>query len=143
VNALGGAGIQATQLVLEKGSQAVITGRCGPNSFRVLQASGVSIFEGVQGTVREMIDAWKEGQLVQVTQSGGGHGNKRRDTVPSRQIRMKEEAGKTGTALKENPPPEASSHRKKIKLIREEIKNMEERLVELNRKLDQLNKKNS
>lgn len=70
VEADGGAGVQSAQLVLEKGARAVITGRCGPNAFRVLQAAGISIIEGVQGTVREMIQAWKNGRLIRVERPG-------------------------------------------------------------------------
>ncbi len=32
-SAAGGAGMQAAQLVVQKGAKAVLTGRCGPNAY--------------------------------------------------------------------------------------------------------------
>ncbi|MEJ2635752.1 MAG: NifB/NifX family molybdenum-iron cluster-binding protein [Calditrichia bacterium] len=59
----GAAGIQSAQWVVKNGAQAVITGRCGPNAFRVLDAAGVQVFDGAEGTVGEVISAWKNQEL--------------------------------------------------------------------------------
>ena len=45
----GGAGIQAAQLVAQKGVEAVITGDCGPNAYQVLSAAGIPVFVGASG----------------------------------------------------------------------------------------------
>lgn len=59
----GGAGIQAAQLVANKGVQALLTGSCGPNAFQTLEAAGVEVFIGVTGTVKEAAQKYAEGKL--------------------------------------------------------------------------------
>jgi predicted Fe-Mo cluster-binding NifX family protein len=58
-----GAGIQAAQQVIDRGSEVVLTGHCGPNAFRTLQAGGVKVVLDVQGTVRKAIEQFKQGAL--------------------------------------------------------------------------------
>ncbi len=58
-----GAGIQAAQLVANKGVQALLTGSCGPNAFQTLEAAGVEVFIGVTGTVKEAAQKYAEGKL--------------------------------------------------------------------------------
>lgn len=58
-----GAGIQAAQHVVESGAQAVLTGNCGPKAFRVLQAARVPVAVGLQGSVREVVQQFKEGKI--------------------------------------------------------------------------------
>ena len=69
--AASGAGIQAAQFVVEQGAEAVVTGNVGPNAFSVLQASGVPIHLLEGGTVREVVEAYKEGELLN---AGGATG---------------------------------------------------------------------
>jgi len=63
VMAPGGAGIQAAELVANMGTRAVITGNCGPNAYQVLSAAGIDVFVGASGTVREVIEAYRKGEL--------------------------------------------------------------------------------
>ena len=76
VSAMRGAGIQAAQIVVEQGAEAVISGNIGPNAFGVLQSSGVKIFQGIPGTkIKDALAAFEQGQLQEVTQPfGGGFG---------------------------------------------------------------------
>jgi len=60
----GGAGIQSAQLVSEKGAQVVLTGNCGPNAYRTLEAAGLQIMTGASGTAREAIEAYRSGGLA-------------------------------------------------------------------------------
>jgi len=60
----GGAGIQAAQFVTERGAEAVITGNVGPNAFGVFQAAGVPVYQFAGGTVREAVEAHRNGQLA-------------------------------------------------------------------------------
>lgn len=59
----GGAGIQAAQLVADKDVKTVLTGNCGPNAFRTLEAAGIETVIGVDGTVREAVESYKAGKL--------------------------------------------------------------------------------
>lgn len=59
----GGAGIQSAQFVASKGVDVVITGNCGPNAARTLQAAGIKVITGFNGTVRQAIEDFKQGRL--------------------------------------------------------------------------------
>ncbi len=59
----GGAGIQSAQLVSEKDAKVVLTGNCGPNAFRSLEAAGIQVVIGAGGTVREAVEEYKAGRL--------------------------------------------------------------------------------
>jgi len=60
----GGAGIQAAQFVASKGAGAVLTGNCGPNAVQTLGASHVEVFVGQSGTVKEVIEKFKRGEMT-------------------------------------------------------------------------------
>lgn len=63
LEAAQGAGVQAAQTVAGLGAEALITGHCGPKAFRVLQAAGVRIYAGADGTVAEALAALEQGRL--------------------------------------------------------------------------------
>ncbi len=58
-----GAGVQAAQLVIAAGAEALLTGHCGPKAFQVLEAGGVAVYSGVTGTVREALRKLRDGEL--------------------------------------------------------------------------------
>jgi len=60
----GGAGIQSSQFVVERGVSAVLTGNCGPNAHQVMSAAGVDVIVGVTGTVREAVERFRSGELI-------------------------------------------------------------------------------
>ena len=60
-----GAGIQAGQLVADRGVEAVVTGNIGPNASRVLTGSGIKVYTGAAGTVGGALEKFKEGKLAQ------------------------------------------------------------------------------
>lgn len=62
-SAMGGAGIQAAQTVAKNGAKVVITGNVGPNAYGTLSAAGVEVITGVSGTVREVVEKYKKGEL--------------------------------------------------------------------------------
>jgi predicted Fe-Mo cluster-binding NifX family protein len=61
VEASGGAGIQAGQLVASKGAKAVLTGSCGPNAYQTLSAAGIEVVSGVSGPLRAAIRGFAGG----------------------------------------------------------------------------------
>ena len=61
--ASGGAGIQAAQTVARAGVEIVITGNIGPNAFQTLSAAGIKVFTGANGTIKEVIEKYKKGEL--------------------------------------------------------------------------------
>jgi predicted Fe-Mo cluster-binding NifX family protein len=62
-SAVGGAGIQAAQTIANKGVKVVITGNVGPNAYQVLSAAGIDVITGAFGTVREVVNRFKKGEL--------------------------------------------------------------------------------
>jgi predicted Fe-Mo cluster-binding NifX family protein len=80
--ASGGAGVQAAQLIVQKGVKALITGNLGPNAASALSASGIKVYLVPGGTVKEVAEAYKSGTLKEVSGAtvpphsgmGGGRG---------------------------------------------------------------------
>ena len=63
INAFKGAGIQAAAMVSRKGAEVLLTGYCGPNAYKTLQAAGVKVVNDVSGKVQDAIDALIEGNV--------------------------------------------------------------------------------
>lgn len=59
-----GAGIQAGKTVANAGVDAVITGNCGPKAFKVLEAAGIHVVTGINGTVKSVVDKFNAGELA-------------------------------------------------------------------------------
>jgi predicted Fe-Mo cluster-binding NifX family protein len=60
----GGAGIQAAQLMAEKGVRHVLTGNCGPKAYQTLSAAGIGVIVGCSGAVRNAIAEFTAGRLA-------------------------------------------------------------------------------
>ena len=80
--ASGGAGVQAAQLIVQKGAGSLITGNLGPNAASALSASGIKVHLVSGGTVKEVMEAFKAGKLQEASGAtvpphfgmGGGRG---------------------------------------------------------------------
>jgi predicted Fe-Mo cluster-binding NifX family protein len=66
-DAAQGAGIMAASLVVEKGVQAILTGRLGPKALAVAEKANIKVVNDCSGTVRNAIDKFR-------SQGAGGSG---------------------------------------------------------------------
>ena len=74
VNAFKGAGIQAAALISDKKADVLLTGYCGPNAFKTLDAARIKVGGDVSGTVREAVDAFISGKVKVVSEANtAGH----------------------------------------------------------------------
>ena len=91
MEAASGAGIQAAQFVVEQEAEALVTGNVGPNAFDVLRSADVPVYLLESGTVREAVEAYKEGLLSEASSATGpahaglgrGRGTGRRTRGPA------------------------------------------------------------
>ena len=67
INASGGAGIASAQFIVQQGAQAVLSNNIGPNAMQVLQAAGITVYTVGSCTVRQAVQALRDGDL----QTGG------------------------------------------------------------------------
>ena len=67
-NAMGGAGVQATQIVGNNGAEVVIVGFLGPNAANGLNALNIKIlhYSGEKMTIKEVINQYIEGKLQEM-----------------------------------------------------------------------------
>jgi len=70
VQAAQGAGVQAAQSIVARGAGVLLTGHCGPKALQVLSTAGVQVFAGIEGTVLQAVQAWREGDLELLTGPG-------------------------------------------------------------------------
>lgn len=74
----GGAGIAAAEYMVKEKVEALITGSLGPNALRVIEAGNIPAYTAGEGmTLIEAIMAWKEGQLVKISDAGAAHAGER------------------------------------------------------------------
>ncbi len=57
-----GAGIQSAQNIAKHKPDVILTGNCGPKAFKVLEAAGIDIVVGVEGTVRDAVKGYLDGR---------------------------------------------------------------------------------
>ncbi|MEA3422726.1 MAG: NifB/NifX family molybdenum-iron cluster-binding protein [Bacillota bacterium] len=65
-----GAGVKASQFVLEQNVDCVITTSLGPKSFMIIQDAGLKGYKNIEGTVEENIKAYKENKLEELMSAG-------------------------------------------------------------------------
>ena len=68
-----GAGIAASQQIVDAGAEVLITGSLGPNAYNILADSGIVSYSAGDMTVEEAISAYREGRLEKITNSAPAH----------------------------------------------------------------------
>lgn len=71
----GGAGIMAAQAVVDSGAEVVVTYHCGQNAADVLKAAGIKILRAVPGTITDMVNKVKAGELKELEEIHPGYHN--------------------------------------------------------------------
>ena len=68
VNQSGGAGVAASQFLIDHGAEAAISGRYGPNAHRALKSAGVRMFTFNNNilSISEVIEAFKKDKLEEI-----------------------------------------------------------------------------
>jgi predicted Fe-Mo cluster-binding NifX family protein len=62
-----GAGIHAAQMVVAERVDAVITGKLKPNVIDVLEAAGLNVYLGAEGTIRDVLQQYQDGRLQEAS----------------------------------------------------------------------------
>jgi len=63
INAFKGAGIQAASMISNKKSEILLTGFCGPNAFKALNAAKIGVANNADGSVKDAVTAFLEGKM--------------------------------------------------------------------------------
>lgn len=71
----GGAGIKASQLIVDNKADALITFQCGQNAAEVIKAANIEIYKAISGTVSENIESFNEGDLQLLDEIHSGFHN--------------------------------------------------------------------
>jgi len=148
-----GAGIGAAQVVAGKGVESVLTGNVGPNATAVLSQAGIKMVTGVQGTVREAVDAFKRGELQANPAAGnvgsfmGGRRGGGRGMGAGRGMGMGRGMGVSGgggsyTYPYQTPstvqPPAPTSREQEKEALNQQIEQLESQLKEIKKRLQEI-----
>ena len=63
VNAFKGAGIQAASMISKNKAEILLTGFCGPNAFKALNAAKIGVANNAAGSVRDAIADFLDGKM--------------------------------------------------------------------------------
>lgn len=74
----GGAGISASQAIIDMGVDVVISGNLGPNALRVLTSGGIKTVRCGAVSIEEAIRLFKAGELAEISTPGAAHVGMRR-----------------------------------------------------------------
>ena len=65
INAPGGAGIQAAQMIIDEGIQVVLTGNLGPNAARVLGSGNIKTYSA-SGSIVDALKSLQQNELPEL-----------------------------------------------------------------------------
>lgn len=69
----GGAGIAASQQVLDEKVDVIITGSLGPNAFEIINKAGIKSYKCEAINISSVLEKFQRGELTELTQAGLAH----------------------------------------------------------------------
>ncbi|ENJ9653075.1 NifB/NifX family molybdenum-iron cluster-binding protein [Clostridium botulinum] len=72
-NASGGAGIVASNQLVDEKIDVIITGNFGPNAFEIIEKAGVKAYKCESISITSVIEKYNKGELEQISMSGPAH----------------------------------------------------------------------
>ncbi|AVQ46022.1 NifB/NifX family molybdenum-iron cluster-binding protein [Clostridium botulinum] len=72
-NASGGAGIVASNQLVDEKVDVIITGNLGPNAFKIIEKAGVKAYKCESISITSVIEKYNKGELEQISMSGPAH----------------------------------------------------------------------
>lgn len=72
-NASGGAGIIASNQLVDEKVDVIITGNFGPNAFEIIEKAGVKAYKCESISITSVIEKYNKGELEQISMSGPAH----------------------------------------------------------------------
>ena len=77
-NASGGAGIAASNQLIDEKVDVIITGNLGPNAFELIEKAGIKAYKCESLAVSEVLQRYNKGELEEINMSGPAyHGGNR------------------------------------------------------------------
>lgn len=132
--ATGGAGIGTAQIIANKGVKVVLTGNCGPNAYQTLSAAGVQVITGATGTVKEAVEAYKDGRIKPTAQSNvPSHFGTGQGMGMGRGMGMR----RTGMGMPAPPPMSNAA----VETLTEQLRSLNLQLQKLNERISELERK--
>lgn len=61
-----GAGVKATQTILDTGAKVLLTIRCGDRAYEVLKGADIKVMSAFSGKAKANIDAYLEGKMSEL-----------------------------------------------------------------------------
>ena len=72
-NASGGAGIVASNQLVDEKIDVIITGNFGPNAFEIIEKAGVKAYKCESISITSVIEKYNKGEIEQISMSGPAH----------------------------------------------------------------------
>lgn len=72
-NASGGAGIAASNQLIDENVNVIITGNLGPNAFELIEKSGIKAYKCEKIVITSVLEKYKNGELMEIQMSGPAH----------------------------------------------------------------------
>lgn len=69
----GGAGIAASQQLIDENVEVIITGNFGPNAFKITEKAGVKAYKCDSISIEAALEKYKSNELEEITFAGPAH----------------------------------------------------------------------